>query len=280
MPRDVGNLRAKSFSPVSERRLVLAGAILVVLFRSLLFAFRPLSFDSDEAVMGLMGKHLMQARALPLFLYGQNYILAVEAWMAVPMFMLFGVTMVALKLPLLIINIAAACLLVRLLEREAGLRPVLALIASLFFLIPAPITASTLMSANGGNVEPFLYVLLLWIARRHPIWSGVILGVGCVHREFTIYAAMALAGVLAIDGTWRSKDARRSLAGTLGVAAAVWIAIQFVKPYGSALGPGTTIQDVCTAVPSNNLLEVFQRACFDVTTIPGGLARLATFHWV
>src|SRR6266516_6464629 len=78
-----------------------AGAIaLIVLFRSLVLVFRPLSqFDSDQAITGLMAKHLTELRALPVFYYGQNYMLAVEAWLAAPIFVVAGVSVTALKLP-------------------------------------------------------------------------------------------------------------------------------------------------------------------------------------
>ena len=113
-----------------ERLWVVVAVILIVLFRAVLFVFRaPLDFDADQAVMGLMAKHLMEGRAFPLFFYGQNYMLGVEAWFAAPVFLLAGVSVATLKLPLLIINLAAGLLLIRLLERECGLRPSLGLLA-------------------------------------------------------------------------------------------------------------------------------------------------------
>ena len=36
-------------------------------------------FDSDQAVVGLMAKRLSEFRSFPLFFYGQNYMLAVQA---------------------------------------------------------------------------------------------------------------------------------------------------------------------------------------------------------
>jgi hypothetical protein len=105
-----------------QRAMVMAIVAAVIVARSAVFIFWEQSyFDADQAVIGLMGKHLSELRAFPLFLYGQNYILAVEAWMAALSFLVFGVSVVALKLPLLAVNLVVAFLLLRLLEREAGL---------------------------------------------------------------------------------------------------------------------------------------------------------------
>src|SRR6266545_7416481 len=80
-----------------------AGVVtLAVLFRSVLLLAWPLAaFDSDQAITGLMAKHLAELRAFPVFYYGQNYLLAVEAWLAAPVFAVAGVSATALRLPLL-----------------------------------------------------------------------------------------------------------------------------------------------------------------------------------
>src|SRR5215471_16311019 len=106
---------------MSESTAVLAAVVALVLFRSTMFVFKPgLDFDSDQAIFGLMGKHLAEGRAFPLFIYGQNYLLAIEAWLAAPMFMLFGVSVPTLKLPLLAINVLVGILIVDLIHREVG----------------------------------------------------------------------------------------------------------------------------------------------------------------
>src|SRR3972149_963616 len=156
-----------------ERAVVLGLAAALVVFRSAVFVFFESSrFDSDQALIGLMARHLVEGRALPVFTYRQPYMLGVEAWMAAPFFMLGGTTVAMLKLPLLLVNVATAVLLVILIERECGLRPIVALVPALPFILAAPGTATLLLEASGGNVEPFLYVLLLWMARRRPMVFG------------------------------------------------------------------------------------------------------------
>src|ERR1700704_1569170 len=195
--------------------MVMAIVAAVIVARSAVFIFWGQSyFDADQAVIGLMGKHLSELRAFPLFLYGQNYILAVEAWMAALSFLLFGVSVAALKLPLLAVNLAVAFLLLRLLEREAGLTPSLAGVATLFFVLPPPGTAAMLVEASGVNIEPFLYVLLIWLTRRRPGWCGAIFAIGFMQREFTLYALIGLALVAAVTGELFTREAaRRAFAG-------------------------------------------------------------------
>ena len=58
-------------------------------------------FDSDQAIVGLMAKHLVEGRARPLFFYGQEYMLGVEAWVMAPVFALLGPTVFALRLTMI-----------------------------------------------------------------------------------------------------------------------------------------------------------------------------------
>ena len=253
-------------------------AAIAILARSGIFIFRDQSyFDADQAVIGLMGKHLSDLRAFPLFLYGQNYILAVEAWMAALSFKLFGVSIAALKLPLLGINLVIAFLLLLTLEREARLTPLLAGVASLFFVAAPPGTAAMLVQASGVNIEPFLYTLLIWVTRARPAWCGAIFAIGFMQREFTLYALLSLVVVAALTGQLFTREAlRRALAG-LRSAAEVWLVVTVAKQYSSAAGPGTSIADV--RAPANNVLELLTRVCFDQRTVGSGVWRLVSIHW-
>jgi hypothetical protein len=261
-----------------QRVIVMTLAAIAILARSAIFIFRDQSyFDSDQAVIGLMGKHLSELRAFPLFLYGQNYILAVEAWMAALSFTIFGVSVAALKLPLLGVNLVIAFLLLRTLEREAGLTPALAGVASLFFIAAPPGTAAMLVEASGVNIEPFLYTLLIWLTRARPGWCGAIFAIGFMQREFTLYALLSLVLVAAITGQLFTREAlRRALAG-LRSAAEVWLVVTLAKQYSSAAGPGTSIADV--RAPANNVLELLTRVCFEPGTFGSGVWRLVSVHW-
>ena len=77
-----------------DTALLLAG---LVLLRAFPFVWwTGTHFDSDQAVVGLMAKHISEGRAWPLYFYGQNYMLAVEAYLAAPVMWVIGVSVLAL----------------------------------------------------------------------------------------------------------------------------------------------------------------------------------------
>jgi hypothetical protein len=229
--------------PLARPRRRIAGVCLVavalVLFRSLVWTFWEQSdFDSDQAISGLMAKHLAELRAFPLMFYGQQYMLAVEAWLTAPFFALFGVSVLTLRLPLIAINIVVACLLIATLVRDAGLTPRAALLASLFFLVPPPVAASRLVEA-ASNIESFLYVLLLWLTRANPIAFGLIAGVGFLHREFTAYAVSAIVLLEVLYGTFFSSINLKGKAIAFAEFVGVGLVVRALMNRGDLLGPGT-----------------------------------------
>jgi hypothetical protein len=263
---------------VSEPRLAYAGVIAAVLLRSVVFlCWEQSRFDSDEATMGLMAKHLSELRAFPVFFYGQHYILGVQAWMAAPVFAVVGPSVAALKLPLVAVNIAVAVLFLRILTSEVGLRPALAAVASVFFVLPMPGTAAELLRAYGGSVEMFLYVLLIWLTRARPVLLGVVLGVGFLHREFTIYGYGALLTVELLNRSLLKPTVLLKHGVVIATMVAVMAVINVAKQFSSAAGPNTTVEDVLT--PPSNLAELTARMCIRIAAIPAGLGAVATDHW-
>ena len=263
----------------TERLIVMALVVFVIIIRSVIFVFwEQAHFDSDQAVIGLMAKHLSEGRALPLFLYGQNYIFAVEAFMAAPVFLVAGASVAALKLPLLAINVLVGVLLIWLLERETGLAPRFAALAAVFFILPPPGTATALLEASGVNLEPFLYALLMWLTRRRPAWCGAIFAIGFLQREFVVYALLGLLVIGTLSGTLFSREGLRRLLVALTAAAAVWLLVAALKPYSSPAGPGTSMADI--HAPSNNVRELMTRLCIAPGATGEGIRTLATVHWM
>lgn len=216
----------------------LASALIVI--RSLVWiVFEQTAFDSDQAVVGLMAKHLAEGRAFPLFYYGQHYMLAVEAWLAAPWIALFGASVVTLKLPLLCLNVAIAGVLIWMLIHGAGLKPFEALLISVFFVVPPPLVSARLVDAQGSNIEPLLYVLVLWIVRNRPMAFGLVAGFAFLHREFAAYAIAAIVLLDVATGRAFDRQRLREYLMSWGMFALVALIVSLAKTKADLLGPGT-----------------------------------------
>ena len=67
---------------VTIRRATLIAVALVVLRSFVWVWWEQAHFDSDQAIHGLMALHIADGEAWPVFMYGQSYLLAIEAWLA------------------------------------------------------------------------------------------------------------------------------------------------------------------------------------------------------
>jgi hypothetical protein len=214
----------------------LAAIVLVAVRSFAMLAYERLDFDSDQAIVGLMAKHLSELKTFPLFFYGQHYMLGVQAWIAAPFVWVGGPTLAMLRMPLVIVNGVVAVWLLRYITRSVG-SPWLALVAVLPFVAATPVLSSNLLETLGASVEPFLYVLLLWALRDRPTAFGLVLGVGFLHREFTMFAILGIA-VATYFETGRSKLAVGGWVIRASFAfAAVWLLIDQLKRRVNTLGP-------------------------------------------
>ncbi|GCE16064.1 ArnT family glycosyltransferase [Tengunoibacter tsumagoiensis] len=75
---------------------------IAVIIRILLIAQGWPGTNSDEATMGLMALHIANNGELPIFFYGQNYMGALEAYLAAGFFHFFAPSLFALRLSLVI----------------------------------------------------------------------------------------------------------------------------------------------------------------------------------
>src|SRR5215470_17390340 len=83
-----------------RRHALFVGVIILIAAArfAILFASQT-HVHSDEAIIGLMAKHILEGRYFPLYMYGQPYNAgaAWEAYLAAIAFALFGVSVIALK---------------------------------------------------------------------------------------------------------------------------------------------------------------------------------------
>jgi hypothetical protein len=215
-----------------EILLCTSAAAVLILFRSAVFVLFEQNFDSDQAIVGLMAKHVSEFRAFPLFFYGQNYMLGVQAWIAAPFFWIGGPTVAMLRLPLVLINIMVSVALIVAFARR-GVRPILGFVATLPVIATPPIMSGQLLAALGASIEPLLYVLMLWVLRNRPLTFGALLCFGTLHREFTIFAMPA---ILVVQWLEYREIRWPAIAKAAGAFAVVWIVIDLLKLHVNTLG--------------------------------------------
>jgi hypothetical protein len=267
-------------SPGRDRRALLAAiavAAALILARSAVYLFYEQSFfDSDQAVFGLMAKHLAEGRALPWFSYGQPYMLAVEAWIAAPFLLIGGPTVMALRSSIIATNIVVAALLIGALVRWARLEPWQALAASVFFTFAPPITAATLVEP-AGNITPFLAVIVLWLLRDRPWWFGAVFAVGFFVREFTAYALPVLLVLQLTQRDLFNKSRLRKWAIAAMMALIVGAGIQVMRRFSDPIGPGTRGK-TATGYNGSQLGNITGRFKFIPSELPARVQTMATNH--
>src|SRR6266404_6054905 len=195
-----------------QRALIGALVVALVVLRSFVATYyEGFYFDSDQAIVGLMARHLSRFQTFPLFYYSLNYMLGVQAWIIAPFFWLGRSSVTLARIPLVLLNAVVAVWLVRRFTNRARLRPTTALVAALPFIMPTPAVSAQLLELAGACVEPFVYVLLLWTLRRRPFAFGLLLAVAFLHREFAIFTLPAILLVeVRRPGFWSRGNVRRA----------------------------------------------------------------------
>jgi hypothetical protein len=168
-----------------------------VCFRTLPFFLYPgIHFDSDQATFGLMAIHLAKLQALPIFMYGQKYMLGLQSYLAAPFFVFGRASILTIKIPELAVNLLTCWVLFFILVKKLGLRPVLAFFATLPLALPTIALSAQWMNASGGHVEPILLVLILYLVRERMISFAVISALSMLHREWMLAPIIALWGMI------------------------------------------------------------------------------------
>ncbi len=181
------------------------------------------TLDSDEAVIGLMGRHILAHGEHPVFFYGQEYMGAVEAYLAAAAFALAGASTLVLKSTMVFLDLVLVAsfgwLGCELWNRRVGL------LCAWFAAIPPAFLAIYGLKARGGYVETIIVgnVLLAGAARlgrttgrsawRLAFVLGAVAGLG--FWTHTLVAVYFLPSGLAALGAVRPGDRT----GAVGLAA-------------------------------------------------------------
>ena len=108
--------------------------------------------DADESVIGVMALHILHMGARPIYFWGQNYGGggAIEAYLAAPLFGLFGSSSIVLKLVPALIFVATSILLFVMARPLYG--ETVALASTALFAFGSPL-AQWFAKARGGYAE-------------------------------------------------------------------------------------------------------------------------------
>jgi 4-amino-4-deoxy-L-arabinose transferase-like glycosyltransferase len=157
--------------------------------RVLLLASGSLSFHSDEAIIGLMARHIL-AGERPTFFFGQAYMGSLDAWLVALGFRLLGESVMTIRIvqaALYLGVVASAYFAAWVLARKT----LAAVIAALTFAIAPPLLALYTSATLGGYNETLLFGHLI-----------VALGLLAAHETRTVYWRWLLLGIIGGVGWW------------------------------------------------------------------------------
>lgn len=188
--------------------------------------FRP---DSDEAVVGLMAKHILEGQEIPVFYYGQHYMGSLEAILTAAVFAVTGITVPALKIVPLIFSLILIVLMYYLGTSLKSSRS--GWIAAALTAIPPGMLVIWSTKTRGGFIELVvigvlsLLLFLQWmkqkqLSRLQIGLVGMILGIGWWVNNQIVYF-MLVIGFLAIARVLQLKKplgklVRYALSGLIG----------------------------------------------------------------
>ena len=219
------------------------GVVLLALALKLgLLALDVFPFNADEAVVGLMARHILEGR-WPIFFYGQAYMGSLDASLVAMGFALFGQRVIVIRVVQVLLYLGTVFTTMQLGRRIFGSTEV-ALTAGLLMAIPTVnVTLYTTVSLGGYGemllIGNLLLLLTLRIAKRddenwpYMVW-GFLAGLGFWAFGMTLVYILPAAGFIGWvmwRRTTRSLISKRILIAIAGflIGAGPWIAWAFTE---------------------------------------------------
>jgi 4-amino-4-deoxy-L-arabinose transferase-like glycosyltransferase len=187
---------------------------------------------SDEAIIGLMAKHISEGRYYPFYFYGiaYNASCAWEAYLAVVPFWLFGVGVIALKIPTVILSIACLALFYVMATRLYSVR--IAALASLVFALWPGLLKWHFQPRGYAFyflLVPALLILFLAVENQKPprlrdvFLFGFVCGIGFWGMELLLIPIVALWVLLLLRRKFSPAAFLTGVGGfVIGYAPAIW----------------------------------------------------------
>jgi hypothetical protein len=219
--------------------------------RFVLVALEWPATNSDESTMGLMAMHIAEGRHFPDFMYGQSYMGTAESYLAAAVFWLFGPSLVALRVPMVLLFLAFLLVMYVLARRLYGTKVALTSIGLLTLgsrelygyesvtegAIPETLLTGTILLLLGHRLLETAdrdahsarrrWLLAGWgLAVTFGLWSTMLVAPFVLTSGVLVWLARRRHVVLAAPGGgW-------AMAGGLVVGALPWLAHDLTRPFG------------------------------------------------
>ena len=187
---------------------------------------------SDEAIIGLMAKHISEGRYFPFYFYGiaYNASCAWEAYLAVIPFWLFGVGVVILKIPIVVLSLVCLVLFYIITTRLYSVR--VATVASLIFTLWPGLLKWHFQPRGYAFyflLIPALVILFLTVEKQNPprvrdiFLFGVLCGISFWGMELLLILIVALWVLLLLRRKFSINGFGAGVGGfVIGYAPAIW----------------------------------------------------------
>ncbi len=255
-PGDTIRARLERMLRATARALPPGRAALVLLalaaiYRLILLARGWPALDSDEAVIGLMARHILHGER-PTFFWGQDYMGPFEAYVAALLFLLFGPSTFVLGLSALLLTLGFLAIVYAL--GRAAYGSTVGLLALAWLVLSPPFFTLRQLAPIGGYEELLLLggviVLGVWSRLRLPdtrptdraSWLrciafyaalGYLAGLGFWSDLLILPVLLVAAGALVI-GRWREVISLAGVALALAFIIGAWPYISFNIATGNA----------------------------------------------
>ena len=153
-------------------KLLFLGVIvlLALTLRGVLLATDAVPLNSDEAVVGLMARHILLARERPVFYYGQAYMGSLDAWLIAGAFALLGISSLTMRLIQVMLFIGLLAPYWLLLRRFCSSKEA-TLLGALYIALP-PVLLTLYTTATLGGYNEVLLLGNLVLLFGHDLVEG------------------------------------------------------------------------------------------------------------
>jgi 4-amino-4-deoxy-L-arabinose transferase-like glycosyltransferase len=273
--------------------LILGVSLAALALKIGLLAADAFPFNSDEAIVGLMARHILQGR-WPVFFYGQVYMGSLDATLVAGAFGAIGARVIGIRVVQCLLYLGTVATTMLLAQRYLGSKRA-AIAAGMLMAIPTVNVTLYSTVSLGGYGEALLLGNLLLLLTLHVkdnptngwpyVAWGILAGLGLWAFGLTLVYALP-AGVMLGRSLWREPSRRWSkvlgLLGGMLVGAAPWIwsaMLQGIGPLLSELG-GSAIAVESNAGPLTGILWRLYNLVIFGSTVAVGLRPPWSISWL